>query len=58
MISEAVFTHRQNYDSTEDSICMTCFLTVARGNEVTLEDAEEKHDCERAIMDECARYEN
>lgn len=39
----------KNYDSTEDSICMNCFLTVARGNESSLEEAEQKHDCEQAI---------
>ena len=58
MISDVAFTRRQNYDSTVDSICMNCFLTVARGSEATLEDAEQKHDCDQAIMDECTRYEN
>ena len=58
MISDVAFTRRQNYDSTVDSICMSCFLTVARGKEATLGQAEQEHDCERAIMDECTRYEN
>lgn len=58
MISDVTFTRRKNYDSTEDSICMNCFLTVVRGNEASLEEAEQKHDCERAVMDECSRYEN
>jgi hypothetical protein len=58
MISDLAFTHRQNYDSTEVSICMSCFLTVARGTESTLEQAEQKHDCERAILDECTRHED
>ena len=57
-ISEAPFVRRKNYDSTEVSICMSCFLTINRGNEETLEDAEQKHDCDRAIQEECARYEN
>jgi hypothetical protein len=58
MIADIPFTRRKNYDSTEESICMNCFLTVARGSEATLEDAEKHHNCERAIMDECTRYEN
>jgi hypothetical protein len=58
MISDVAFTRRRTYDSTEVSICMICFLTVARGKEATLGDAEQKHDCERAIRDECTRYED
>jgi hypothetical protein len=58
MISDVVFIRRKNYDSTEASTCMSCFLSVARGNEATLEEAEQKHDCERAIREECTRHEN
>jgi hypothetical protein len=58
MISQLQFTRRKNYDSTEDSICMGCFLVVARGNEASLEEAERSHDCEQAIRDECRRYED
>jgi hypothetical protein len=58
MIAQLQFTRRMNYDSTEDSICMNCFLKIARGDEATLEDAEEKHDCEQAIQEECTRHEN
>lgn len=58
MISQEFFTRRKNYDSTEDSICMNCFLTVARGNEANLDEAERKHDCERAIREEFTRYED
>ena len=58
MIAEVTFTRQKNYDSTEDSICMNCFLTVARGNESSLEEAEQKHDCEQAIRDECRRHED
>lgn len=57
MISQVQFTRRKNYDSTEDSICMNCFLIVARGKEGTLEEAERKHNCEQAIRDECRRHE-
>ena len=58
MIAEIAFTRQTNYDSTEDSICMNCFLTVARGTKASLEEAERKHDCEQAILDECRRYED
>ena len=57
MISQVQFARRRNYDSTEDSICMNCFLIVARGNEATLEEAERRRDCEQAIRDECRRNE-
>jgi hypothetical protein len=53
MISQLQFTRRKNYDSTEDSICMSCFLTVARGSEATLEEAERNHDCQRSIRERC-----
>ena len=58
MISQLQFLRRKNYDSTEGSICVNCFLLVARGNEETLEEAERKHDCEQASRDECTRYED
>jgi hypothetical protein len=55
MISDVVFTRRVNYDSTVDSICLTCYLTVARGTEATVGQAEQEHDCERSIKAECDR---
>ena len=55
MISAAPFIHRKNLDSTHESICMECFLTVARGSEAELRAAEENHDCEEAILTECTR---
>jgi len=58
MITQLQFTRRMNYDSSEDSICTSCFLKIARGDEATLEEAEEKHNCERAIEEECARHED
>jgi hypothetical protein len=58
MISLAApFIHRSNPDSTQDSICMSCFLTVAHGTEKELIEAERNHDCERSIQEECARSE-
>jgi hypothetical protein len=54
MISDVPFIHRKNPDSTHDSICTTCFLTVARGLEETaLLDGEQSHECTRAIQVEC-----
>jgi hypothetical protein len=56
MISDVPFMRRKNPDSTHDSICMTCFLTVAHGtNETDLFDGEQNHNCERAIQEECGQ---
>jgi hypothetical protein len=52
-VANVPFTRRINPDSTQDSICMTCFLTVGRGNETDLEKAERNHDCNRSIQAEC-----
>ena len=57
VISQVLFSRRTNYDSTEESICMHCLLTVARGYGETLDEAERNHDCEQAIIDECRRFE-
>jgi hypothetical protein len=54
MIPAVPFIHRKNPDSTHDSICTSCFLTVARGQqEADLLEGEQSHDCERAILLEC-----
>jgi hypothetical protein len=54
MISDVPFIHRKNPNSTHDSICMTCFLTVATAdNEADLKNEERAHNCERAIETEC-----
>jgi hypothetical protein len=58
VISQVLFSRRKNYDSTEESICMHCLLTVARSHAETLEEAERNHDCEEAIIVECRRWEN
>jgi len=41
------FTHRKNSDGTYDSICMKCFLTVAREkrSDTVLTEPELQHDC-------------
>jgi hypothetical protein len=40
------FTRRKLRDGTEDSICLLCFATVARGpNDTCLESAQAAHNC-------------
>jgi hypothetical protein len=58
MIPQLLFVHRDNHDSTRDSICMNCFLTVAHGTEEDLIEAERNHDCERSIHAEYAQSEH
>jgi NMD protein affecting ribosome stability and mRNA decay len=56
MVSNAPFIHRHNPDNTIDSICMTCFLTVASvSSETELLQREQTHNCERAIQAEWLR---
>jgi hypothetical protein len=56
MISDVPFIHRKNPDSSHDSICMTCFLTIATvSDEADLTKREIAHNCERAIQEECTR---
>jgi hypothetical protein len=57
MIPQVPFIRRANSDSTEDSICMICFLTVGQGSETDLIEAEQNHDCDRSIEAECVRSE-
>jgi hypothetical protein len=41
-----VYPHRHNPDGTHDSICASCFQTVARSrHEAELADAEAQHTC-------------
>jgi hypothetical protein len=54
MIPQVQFIRRTISDSTQDSICMICFLTVGRGSETDLIEAERNHECERSIQMECA----
>ena len=47
----AIFPHRRNRDGSFDSICMTCFRTVAtKYKETELNDAEKDHTCERSAV--------
>jgi len=46
MPSQLIFGHRHNDDGTWDSICKTCFLTVATApSEDELPVLERNHDC-------------
>jgi hypothetical protein len=58
LITQIPFTHRTNPDSTQDSICMSCFLTVGSGSEKDLIEAERNHNCERCIQEECVKSEH
>jgi hypothetical protein len=45
------FPHRRNRDGSFDSICLNCFLTVAKSfSESELEEFEEKHYCKHSSM--------
>ena len=59
MISLSPFARRINPDSTQDSICTTCFLTICRESlsESELLAAERRHKCDRAIQAEPAQSE-
>jgi hypothetical protein len=47
MLSELQFPHRHNNDGTYDSICDTCFVTVARvKTEADLIQFESRHVCD------------
>jgi len=42
--------HRRNPDGSVDSICITCFATIARaGDEAALTEQEKKHSCDRRV---------
>lgn len=43
--------HRHNSDGSVDSICLTCFQTIARaGDEAALTEHERKHSCDREVL--------
>jgi len=45
--SNEFYPHRRNKDGSYDSICLTCFLTVAFGkSETELTEFDKKHVCE------------
>jgi hypothetical protein len=49
------FLRRKYSNGTQDSICLKCFLTAARGTEEEIKRGEANHKCEEAIRMECGR---
>ena len=51
-IDPATFAHRPNSNGTIDSICMTCFMTIAtKPTENELVHDENRHDCKEVAME-------
>ncbi len=49
--AKAVFSHRHNADHTVDSICHTCFRTIAKeASEAALKQHEVRHNCVRFVQ--------
>lgn len=43
--------HRHNRDGSVESICITCFATIARaGDEAALTEQEKKHSCDCQVL--------
>ena len=54
-IDPAAFAHRANPNGTIDSICLTCFMTIAtKPTEAELAHDEEHHDCKELAMENVA----
>jgi hypothetical protein len=51
-MAKATFVRRANRDSTTDSICLSCYRTIARAMwESELDRAEDSHECDpRALQ--------
>jgi len=50
--TRAVFAHRRNDDGTFDSICPTCFETIAQAvREPDLQDVEDGHICNPFLLE-------
>jgi hypothetical protein len=55
--SKPGFPHRYNPDGTYDSICSTCFLTIATvQNEYDLAEIEATHICSQVRLNHFGRY--
>jgi len=55
-ISAATDQHRRNIDGTWDSICLACFLTIARADvEANLASQEADHACV-GIFGRCSKH--
>ena len=56
-VRDAIFPHRQNDDGTYDSICTSCFLTVATArSEGELKALEKNHVCHSSLLAERGMY--
>jgi hypothetical protein len=45
------YPHRRNSDGSVDSICITCFATIAHArDEAALTGQEKKHSCNRQVL--------
>lgn len=52
MSTRPSFAHRPNHDETFDSICRTCYRTVAdHVGETDLEQAEREHVCDTRVLE-------
>ena len=47
---ERIFPRRPNVDGTYDSICPSCYRTIARGTAEALRFAEESHSCSNEFL--------
>jgi hypothetical protein len=56
MIPDGQFLRRKHADSTQESICMTCFLIAGEGSEDDVVNGEANHSCERSALIVFARY--
>jgi hypothetical protein len=51
--AKTLYPHRRNRDGSFDSICLTCFMTVATAKtEIELAESDAKHICESALLAE------
>jgi len=52
-VRKAIFPHRRNEDGSYDSICPSCFLTIARArSEGELAPLEKQHVCDSSLLAE------
>jgi hypothetical protein len=48
--SAPFFPHRRNPDGTFNSICLSCFATIASHETEELKEAEKRHVCETTVL--------
>ena len=53
MVAKSIYPHRHNQDGSYDSICTTCYATVASSSdEASLAEHESAHTCDSALLAE------